>query len=88
LEVAHDFSTTLFSKRQRTTNDIIHRDILEGNKTFYNDCGIQLHAVGVHSIASKDPSALRKQEALEALIVGNAQLYFTPQDVDLTIRTG
>ncbi|MEZ4592735.1 MAG: hypothetical protein R3D55_16545 [Chloroflexota bacterium] len=161
-----------------TFNSLIHQSILEGDKTFYNERGIQLHAVEVRSIASKDPATqrvlqeiinettnrinrlqkqesenevklkqlqgdieseemrghlleikrknsqtegkisgiteaeriqaflngldeniplenklslfnnLRKQEALEALSTGNAQLYFTPQDVDLTIRSG
>ena len=161
-----------------TFNELIHRSILEGDKTFYDERGIQLHAVEVRSIASKDPATqrvlqeiinettnrinrlqkqesenevklkrlqgdieseevrgqlleikrknsqtegemsgvteaeriqaflngldenipiadkislfnnMRKQEALEALSVGNAQLYFTPQDVDLTIRSG
>jgi len=33
-------------------------------------------------------NTLRKQEALERLSKGNAQLYFTPADVDLTIRSG
>lgn len=33
-------------------------------------------------------NTLRKQAALERLSEGNAQLYFTPADVDLTIRTG
>ncbi|MEM7132114.1 MAG: hypothetical protein AAF702_37760 [Chloroflexota bacterium] len=33
-------------------------------------------------------NTLRKQEALERLSEGNAQLYFTPADVDLTIRSG
>lgn len=31
-------------------------------------------------------NTLRKQDALEALSAGNAQLYFTPDDVDLTIE--
>ncbi|MEM7531733.1 MAG: hypothetical protein AAF639_06140 [Chloroflexota bacterium] len=33
-------------------------------------------------------NTLRKQEALSFLSDGNAQLYFTPADVDLTIRSG
>lgn len=33
-------------------------------------------------------NTLRKQDALTALSQGNAQLYFTPADVDLTIRSG
>ena len=33
-------------------------------------------------------NTLRKQEALEKLSDGSANLYFTPADVDLTIRTG
>jgi regulator of protease activity HflC (stomatin/prohibitin superfamily) len=32
-------------------------------------------------------NSLRKREALEALSAGNASLYFTPADVDLTIET-
>ena len=33
-------------------------------------------------------NTLRKQDALQALSQGSAQLYFTPADVDLTIRSG
>jgi regulator of protease activity HflC (stomatin/prohibitin superfamily) len=32
-------------------------------------------------------NTLRKQEAIEALSTGTAQLYFTPADVDLSIET-
>ncbi len=32
-------------------------------------------------------NALRKQDAIEALSQGNAQLYFTPAEVDLSIET-
>lgn len=161
-----------------TFNEIIHRAILEGDKTFYDERGIQLHAVEVRSVASKDPATqrvlqeiinettnrinrlqkqesenevkmkrlqgdieseevrgrlldiqrqntqaegamtgemeakrvrtfldglgedlpisekvaifnnLRKHDALKHLSLGNAQLYFTPNDVDLTIRSG
>lgn len=159
-------------------NQVIRQAIFDGDTQFYIDRGVQLHAVEVRSVASKDPrtqqvlqeiinettnrinrlqkqesenevklkqlhgeieteqrrgqllelrrlhaqtegaltgeseairvkafltglgeeipandkiaifNALRKQEALEALSQGKAQLYFTPADVDLTIRSG
>jgi hypothetical protein len=32
-------------------------------------------------------NTLRKQEAIEALSAGSAQIYFTPADIDLSIET-
>jgi regulator of protease activity HflC (stomatin/prohibitin superfamily) len=46
---------------------------------------------GLGDVAAADKIAifntLRKQDALESLSTGNAQLYFTPNDVDLRIET-
>jgi len=52
-------------------------------RAFFDGLGAELAPDSKLSIFN----LLRKQEALEALSTGNAQLYFTPADVDLSIET-